>query len=159
MKRSILLPTIVMLAFIGCTNERIDKDRMVRNTYKSLEDCKKDYKEEFCEKQDEKEWDDDEETTYTTTYYHGPMYPYWLYERQLVYYGGYPRAIGITTGQGSSRVFYPASAFSTTGASAPSGTSTVVGGSSAASAVSGRSAPSVSISRGGFGSIGAGVAS
>lgn len=135
--RKILLPTVAMLALIGCSNDRqIKKDQMVRNTYKSLEDCEKDYKREFCERKDEKtsEWDDDgNDASYNTTYFHGPYYPFWIYQQHFIV-GGYQRPIGIYTGSS----FYPTSAFAASG--------------------SGRAA-TVSVTRGGFGSIGSGVAS
>lgn len=140
--RTMLLPIVVMLALIGCddADERPRKDDdQIRNTYNSVDDCKKDYKEEFCERYDDKYDDEDDDGNTVVVqhaYYHGPWYPYWIYHRQMVFYGGYPRTLGIMTrpSGGGRASFIPSSAISSSG---------------------GR----VAISRGGFGSIGMGVSS
>lgn len=146
-KRKLLLPTALMLALIGCTDDDLKPDDNVRNTYDSLADCTRLYKEGDCTKEEDSWNNEDEEDTVRHTYYHGPWFPYYMYQRQMVYGGRDLGALGVQSqGRGflASNRFYPKEAFSVMGNPTSS---------------AGAKIAITPTARGGFGSIGRGASS
>ena len=88
-KRLLVLPTVVALQLLGCSPREIDRDSKVRNSYRSREDCLKDWN-------DPKDCQEDHEHRA----YVGPWYPYYMYQQRWAS-GAYRGSTGVfseTTG-------------------------------------------------------------
>lgn len=78
--RTLVLPTMAMLFLFSCTQE-VDRNEKVRASYKSQEDCQKDWN------------NDSQNCQYDSVHSHwvGPWQPYYIYQQRVMnnrYYSG-----------------------------------------------------------------------